>query len=425
MSGIPVDTLVEIDNSYDRFSSLPYFRPSEFTQQDDDPFELCSMQHKHSKPRQGIDLGLELGLALEKSIKLRSQSQHQDSPSLSAGTPVNSNQTDLGILINFDDSPDKKILPGQDKNTCEHQNVKDSVFTHTASNPFELAWDVIEQEALNLADHIQYDKEKTISPRKMVDLAMKLSPDSMLLSPRSDARDEEILIHSSPELEMKKTPRFTKASQQTRGRMSVGSSPGLSNRSYATPLRTRPSLAVNPSPLRRNIREPMTSPAKSAPQRATFKTPLLRSSSATAPNNYGPPPKAPLFPKTGAMKAVHQQQQQVPPPPAPMRVPPKQPVNAPAPPRRSLVPSAPTPSLTFQSKLRAPLSRSESDALNQLPTNKAPEFQRQGSVRLGTKRVSVSHPPSSAPGSSSSSSHSNRLAPLTRTKTKGRENVES
>jgi len=36
---------------------------------------------------------------------------------------------------------------------------------------------------------------------------MKLSPDSMLLSPRSDARDEEILIHSSPELEMKKTPR--------------------------------------------------------------------------------------------------------------------------------------------------------------------------------------------------------------------------
>jgi hypothetical protein len=41
----------------------------------------------------------------------------------------------------------------------------------------------------------------------VVDLAMKLSPDSMLLSPRSDARDEEILIHSSPELEMKKTPR--------------------------------------------------------------------------------------------------------------------------------------------------------------------------------------------------------------------------
>nr|CAH0108084.1 unnamed protein product [Daphnia galeata] len=421
MSSIPVDTLVDIDGSYDRFSSLPYFRPSEFTQQDDDPFELCSMQHKHSKQgRQGIDLGLELGLALEKSIKLRSQSQNQDS-SLSAGTPVNSNQTDLGILINFDDSPDKKILPGQDKNSCEHQNVKDSVFTHTASNPFELAWDVIEQEAMNLADHIQHDKEKTISPRKMVDLAMKLSPDSMLLSPRSDSRDEEILIHSSPELEMKKTPRFTKASQQSRGRMSIGSSPVVSNRSYATPLRTRPSLAVNPSPLRKNIREPMTSPAKSAPHRATFKTPLLRSSSATAPNSYGPPPKAPLFPKTGAMKAVHQQQG----PPAPVKVPPKQPVNAPAPTRRSLAPSAPTSSLTFQSKLRAPLSRSESDALHQLPINKAPEFQRQGSIRLASKRVSTSHAPSSVPGSSSINSHSNRLAPLTRTKAKGRENVES
>jgi hypothetical protein len=97
----------------------------------------------------------------------------------------------------------------------------------------------------------------------------------------------------------------------------------------------------------------MTSPAKSAPHRATFKwfnkfsfssffishdkivhwftrTPLLRSSSATAPNSYGPPPKAPLFPKTGAMKAVHQQQG----PPAPVKVPPKQPVNAPAPTRR-------------------------------------------------------------------------------------------
>ena len=88
-----------------------------------------------------------------------------------AGTPVNSNQTDLGILINFDDSPDKKILPGQDKNSCEHQNVKDSVFTHTASNPFELAWDLIEQEAMNLADHIQHDKEKTISPRKSKSIA--------------------------------------------------------------------------------------------------------------------------------------------------------------------------------------------------------------------------------------------------------------
>lgn len=70
--------LVDIDGSYDRYSSAPYFKPSEYTQQqDDDPFELCSMQGK----RPSKDLGLELGLALEKSIKLRSQSQQLDSPS--------------------------------------------------------------------------------------------------------------------------------------------------------------------------------------------------------------------------------------------------------------------------------------------------------------------------------------------------------
>lgn len=68
-------------------------------------------------------------------------------------------------MINFDESPDKKTLNvAQDPKSREH--VKDSVFTHTASNPFELAWDVIEQEALNLAEHIEHDKEKTISPRK-------------------------------------------------------------------------------------------------------------------------------------------------------------------------------------------------------------------------------------------------------------------
>ena len=39
----------------------------------------------------------------------------------------------------------------------------------------------------------------------VVDLAMKLSPDSLLLSPRNNNRDEECLIHSSPEQEMKKT----------------------------------------------------------------------------------------------------------------------------------------------------------------------------------------------------------------------------
>ncbi len=181
-SGIPVDMLVDIDGTYDRKSTTPFFRPSEFTlQQDDDPFELCSMQGTQSAKRQ--DLGLELGLALEKSIKLRSQQQDSSStagipaklkininqsllPFLFIGTPVNSNQTNLGILINFDDSPDKKILnTTENKKACEN-HVKDSVFTHTASNPFELAWDVIEQEALNLAEHIEHDKEKTISPRK-------------------------------------------------------------------------------------------------------------------------------------------------------------------------------------------------------------------------------------------------------------------
>ncbi|KAI9552035.1 hypothetical protein GHT06_022372 [Daphnia sinensis] len=418
MSGIPVDTLVDIDGPYDRFSSLPYFRPSEYTQQDDDPFELCSMQGKNSKKdQQTIDLGVELGLALEKSIKLRSLSQHQDSP-LSAGTPVHTDQTDLGILVNLDDSPDKKTTTGQTKNVSEHQNVKDSVFTHTASNPFELAWDVIEQEALNLADHIQYDKEKTISPRKMVDLAMKLSPDSMLLSPRNDTREEEILIHSSPELEMKKTPRFTKASQ-SRGRMSIGSSPVVS-RSYATPLRTRPSLAVNPSPLRKPIKEPAPTPPKTLPQKATFKTPLLRSTSATTPANHVALPKPPVL-KLGAMKAVHQQPG--PPPAAAVKAPSRQHGIAVLPTRRSVTPTVPTSSLPFQSKLRAPLSRSESDALHQLPPNKPSEFQRQGSIRLGTKRVSASLPPSSVPGSSSSSSHSSRLAALARPQAKGRENV--
>lgn len=49
------------------------------------------MQGKNSKKdKQAIDLGVELGLALEKSIKLRSLSQHQDSP-LSAGEQRHTN----------------------------------------------------------------------------------------------------------------------------------------------------------------------------------------------------------------------------------------------------------------------------------------------------------------------------------------------
>jgi hypothetical protein len=78
---------------------------------------------------------------------------------------VNSERTDLGILVNLEDSPDKKILHSSNTNLPSSARESDSVFTHTSSNPFELAWDVIEQEALTLANHIQHDKEKQ-SPRK-------------------------------------------------------------------------------------------------------------------------------------------------------------------------------------------------------------------------------------------------------------------
>lgn len=88
-----------------------------------------------------------------------------------------------------------------------------------------------------------------------------------------------------------------------------------------------------------------------------------------------------------------------------------------------MTPAAQTSSLPFQSKLRAPLSRSESDALHQLPSNKPSEFQRQGSIRLGPRRASVSVPPSSVSGSSGNNPHSNRLPALCRPQAKGRENV--
>lgn len=53
--------------------------------------------------------------------------------------------------------------------------------------------------------------------------------------------------------------------------MSVGSSPVVT-KSYATPLRSRPSLAANPSPLRKNTRAPLPSPAKPLQQqKTTFK----------------------------------------------------------------------------------------------------------------------------------------------------------
>lgn len=68
---VPVDVLVDIDGLGDRLLYSPAL-----SHQDDDPFELCSM---HSQSSQ-MDLGLELGLALEKSIKLRSQSTSSETP---------------------------------------------------------------------------------------------------------------------------------------------------------------------------------------------------------------------------------------------------------------------------------------------------------------------------------------------------------
>ena len=69
--------------------------------------------------------------------------------------------------MNLDDSPDKKLTTSiAAQNFIASSRESDSIFTHTPSNPFELAWDVIEQEALTLANHIQDDREKMISPRK-------------------------------------------------------------------------------------------------------------------------------------------------------------------------------------------------------------------------------------------------------------------
>lgn len=85
----------------------------------------------------------------------------------------------------------------------------------------------------------------------------------------------------------------------------------------------------------------------------------------------------------------------------------------------STVTSAPPPILSYQSKLRAPLSRAESDSQHQA-SSKMSEFQRQNSIRVGLKRVSISHPPSV----STSSTHANRVSAVPRAKAKGRENIE-
>lgn len=178
IAGIPVDVLVDIDgpnNSFSQSVNLNGFNASNF---EDDPFEICSKQQNILER----DLGIELGLALEKSIKLHSLASENiydpNSKNYLLLTCLNksvlisdkseSNQTNLGILINLDESPDKK--PSYSKQqTIRHESVEvketNSVFDSTA-NPFQLAWDVIQQEALSLADHILHDKENSTSPRK-------------------------------------------------------------------------------------------------------------------------------------------------------------------------------------------------------------------------------------------------------------------
>ena len=71
--GIPVDLLVDIEDRYERLTPnrANGDRKTDLalTDQIDDPFDICSMQRKIPND----DIGLELGLALEKSIKFHSQ----------------------------------------------------------------------------------------------------------------------------------------------------------------------------------------------------------------------------------------------------------------------------------------------------------------------------------------------------------------
>ena len=81
IEGIPVDLLVDIDGPYDCFSSHSDKIHSKIdlvsSDPNDDPFEMCSF----SKQINNDDIGLELGLALEKSIKLCSQTNWQNNKS--------------------------------------------------------------------------------------------------------------------------------------------------------------------------------------------------------------------------------------------------------------------------------------------------------------------------------------------------------
>jgi len=451
MSEIPCDLLVDIEEPQDCYiNSTSAFRNSKFSSgYDDDPFEMCSMLMTNTCEK---DIGIELGLALEKSLKLCSQTNYQNSPS----TGLSKNVMDLGILVNLDESPDKKMIgdaPMRDS---------DSVFTHTPSNPFELAWDVIEQEALTLANHIQDDKEKSISPRKMVDLAMNLSPDSMLLWPRNDVKDKAFLINNSPEFESQKTEK-SKQISHSRSRYSVSSTPVIT-KSHATPTRSRRPSIGGMSPLTKSTKKPvmlsssnpsiggmspstkstnklvmpspsnpskggtsplaksarkilLPSPAKPVVQKPTFRTPLFRSSSTTIPSHHVKPATKPV-----PMKAVHHGLPFTTKPPVVRSI-------TETPVRRSIVPiiaskSPPPPSSSstpaFLSKLRAPLTRTDSEIPRPVVT-KIPDFQRQGSVRYASKRTSLNSL-SNIP--SSFAANFSRFAAPSRLRPTDRENLE-
>jgi len=75
---------------------------------------------------------------------------------------------------------------------------------------------------------------------------------------------------------------------------------------------------------------------------------------------------------------------------------------------------------SFQSKLKTPLNRAEAETQHS-NGNKAQEFNRNSSLRFGSKRASTSNAP---PSAASSSSQTSRFTVGGRIKAKGRENIE-
>ena len=92
----------------------------------------------------------------------------------------------------------------------------------------------------------------------------------------------------------------------------------------------------------------------------------------------------------------------------------------PKPPPTALPPpstAAPSSTPAFLSKLRAPLTRTESE-IPQPTSTKIPNFQRQGSLRYVSKRTSLNTL------SNTTSAALSRFGILSRLKPKGRENTE-